>query len=65
MLRLKPSQRGVLADKLPDLANIGAGLFIFGQFVGPQPSSEALLMIGAGVWVGLFGTALMVAGGER
>ena len=33
MFRLKPAQRRVLVDKVPDVANIGAGAFVFSQFV--------------------------------
>ena len=61
---VKQRQRDVLADKLPDLANIGAGLFVFGQFVGQQPPSAPLLVIGAIVWAILIGVALLMAGRE-
>jgi hypothetical protein len=39
MLRLKPRQRAVIVEKLPDLANIVAGVFVIGQFVGDEPAS--------------------------
>ena len=63
MLRLKPRQREVLVDKFPDLANVGAGLFVFGQFVGQQPPSMFLLGVGVAAWAVLIIIALMVAGG--
>ena len=62
MLRLKPRQREVVADKFPDLANIGAGLFVFGQFVGQQPPSMVLVGVGMVAWAVLIIIALMVAG---
>ena len=40
MLRLTPKQRAVAVEKLPDLANIAAGFFVFGQFVGDEPTSD-------------------------
>ena len=34
MLRLKREQRQLLADKLPDVANVAAGGLVFGQALG-------------------------------
>ena len=64
MLRLKLWQREILADKVSDLANIGAGLFVFGQFVGQQPWSPPLLVSGVAIWAALVAFALVV-GGEK
>lgn len=64
MLRLKPRQRAVIVEKLPDLANIIAGVFVVGQFVGEQPASLSLVVAGAAIWIGLAGVTLMIAGGE-
>jgi hypothetical protein len=33
MLRLKRTQRAIAVEKLPDVANIGLGVLVFGQFV--------------------------------
>ena len=64
MLRLKPRQRELLADKLPDLANVSAGLFVLGQFVGQQPLSPLLLVTGLVMWAVLIVAALSVTGGR-
>ena len=61
MLRLKQRQREIFADKLPDLANIGADLFVFGQFVGQQPLSAGMFVIGLAVWTALVAIALIAA----
>ena len=45
MLRLTREQRKILADKLPDLANLAAGALVFGQFLASDFS----------IWVGLVG----------
>ena len=63
MLRLKPRQREVLVEKFPDLANVGAGLFVFGQFVGQQPPSMSLVAAGIVIWAALIVTALVIAAG--
>ena len=65
MLRLTPRQREVLADKLPDLANVGAALFVLGQFVGQQPFSPLLLVTGLAMWAVLIAVALNIAGGTQ
>ena len=65
MLRLKPRQREVLADKLPDLANVGAALFVLGQFVGQEPLSPRLLLGGMVLWAVLLILALSFAGGTE
>ena len=65
MLRLKPKQRGVIVEKLPDLANIIAGVFVVGQFVGEQPASLALVAMGLAIWAVLAIFTLIVAGGNH
>ena len=65
MLRLKPRQRAVIVEKLPDLANIIAGVFVVGQFVGEEPASISLVMAGAAIWAGLAGVTLLMAGGNH
>lgn len=65
MLRLKPRQRSVIVEKLPDLANIGAGVLVFGQFVGGEATSTWSMLIGAALWLGIFGWVLVLAGGRR
>ena len=46
MLRLKPRQRQVLIEKLPDLANVIAGAMIFGQFIAGQTFSVYVAVAG-------------------
>jgi hypothetical protein len=65
MVRLTPAQRRVIVDKVPDLANIGAGVFIFWQFVGQQPASWRLFLVGLLVWVGVMVAAVLISGGKR
>jgi hypothetical protein len=65
MFRFKPAQRRVLVDKVPDFANIGAGAFVFSQFIGEQPASFRLLAIGLALWAGVMVVVVMIAGGEH
>lgn len=60
MLELNPNQRAVLADKLPDMANIAAGVFIFGQFVGDDVLSTGRLLTGVAIWAFLVGCSLIL-----
>ena len=46
MLRLKPRQRALIVEKVPDLANIGAGVLVFGQFAGEEPLSVWFVLLG-------------------
>jgi hypothetical protein len=64
MLRLKPKQRTVIVEKLPDLANIIAGVLVIGQFVGERPASLWLVVAGLAIWAGLALVTLIVAGEE-
>ena len=61
MLRLKPRQRAVIVEKLPDLANIIAGVFVVGQFVGEEPASVWRVTMDVAIWIGLSGVALLIA----
>ena len=61
MAQLNPRQRAILADKIPDLANFGAGLFLFGQFVGDKPISMLLFTSGVAAWIVLLGASLLFA----
>ena len=64
MLRLKSRQRAVIVDKLPDLANLVAGVFVLGQFVGEEPASVWYVIVGLALWAGLAGVTLLIAGEE-
>jgi hypothetical protein len=61
MLELRTKQRAVLIDKLPDVANIGAGALVFGQVLGDQPFSARLALFGVGMWLLLITFALILA----
>ncbi len=53
MLRLNARQRGLLADKLLDTANLASAGLIFGQFVGNQSFSYRIAFIGVVAWFAL------------
>lgn len=65
MLRLNQTQRAILAEKIPDIANIGAGALVFGQTLDGGQFSGSLALVGFVVWVLLFGFAMMFAGGAQ
>ena len=54
----------VIVEKLPDLANLAAGVLVLGQFVGEEPASVWRMILGAALWTGLAGVTLLIAGGE-
>lgn len=62
MLQLNRNQRTVLADKLPDVANIAAGALVFAQFVGESPFSPWLAVCGIGLWAFLVVCAVALVG---
>lgn len=64
MLRLKPRQRAVMVEKLPDLANLVAGVVVLGQFVGEEPASAWRVVAGGAAWAVLASVTLLIAGGE-
>jgi hypothetical protein len=63
MVRLSEAQRRVLAEKLPDLANLFVGGLVIGPFLGAQPVSAALVVVGATAWVVFMAAALYSAEG--
>lgn len=65
MLRLNREQRALLAEKIPDIANIGTGALVFGQTLDGGHFSRSLALVGFVVWVLLFGFAMMFAGGAQ
>jgi hypothetical protein len=62
MLRLLPRQRAVAIEKLRDLANIIAGVLVFGRLVDDEPVSIWLVVAGIAIWVVLAVLTLIVAG---
>jgi len=61
MLRLRPRQRTVLLEKLPDVANLGVGALLFGQFVSNQPFSLRLALSGGVIWMAFMAITLSIA----
>ena len=50
----------MLADKLPDTANLALGALVFGQFLAAT-SSMALLILGMALWTLIMAAALHFA----
>jgi hypothetical protein len=50
----------MLADKLPDAANLSAGALFFGQFLSDRPFSLMLAVSGIVSWFALFCWALLL-----
>ena len=69
MLELKKSQRAMLVDKLPGVANVAVGALLFGQFFGERAFSPLLALLGLGLGLGLWGLligwAVLLAGGDE
>lgn len=65
MLRLRPGQRKIISDHVPELANFAAGSFLFGQVLTDRPYSIAVALIGLIIWAALTGVALLFAKDER
>ena len=53
MLRSKQRRRRLFGDKFLDLANYAATALVFSQFVGLQPMSWKVAVLGAGMWLAL------------
>lgn len=65
MVRLKPTQRAVLVDKVPDLATVAAGALVFGQAVSGGTFSIGLALVGVGVWLVFMLFAVVLSGQEE
>jgi len=65
MIRLTNAQRRVLIAHLPELANVGAGSLLFGQFLSDRPYSLALAAVGIASWSVLIGFVFVLAEGEQ
>jgi len=51
MLRLNSGQREVIADKVPDMANIIAAAIVIGFLVGQPGVSRLIVSAGIGFWI--------------
>ncbi len=65
MLRLTPRQRAALGETLRELANLAAAGLGLGQFVGSQPYSWWLMLVGVVMWLALVSAALVLEGDQR
>jgi hypothetical protein len=64
MLRLKPGQRAMFADKFPDAANLALGALVFGRLLGEE-FSGFLAAAGFLVWIVFMGLAAHDAGAAQ
>ena len=60
MLRLKRQQRAVLADKMPEMANIVAGAIVIGFLIGEPRVSWPVFTAGVAFWVAALLLAIMI-----
>ena len=60
MLRLSTEQRRLLAEKMLDLANVGAGALVFGQALSGRGFSIGLALLGIAWWLTSFSVALLL-----
>ena len=65
MLELNRHQRAVLADKLPDIANVAAGALVFGQLLGERTFSFWLAAGGLALWAFLLACSVVLTGGNE
>ena len=65
MLRLKPRQRALVVDKMPDVANVAAASMFFGQFLSERPFSAWVGLAGLIAWLLFWTLAFVAAGGEE
>lgn len=65
MLRLTSAHRRVLIAHVPELANVGAGSLLFGQFLSDRPYSLALAAGGIGLWCVLMGVVFVLVEREQ
>lgn len=61
MLRLKPPQRAVLVDKVPDMANIITAAIVIGFLLGERRVSGGLLVVVIGTWAAVLVFSLIIA----
>ena len=51
----------MLLEKLPDVANLGVGALLFGQFVSNQPFSLRLALSGCVIWMAFMAITRSIA----
>ena len=58
--KLKPGQRAMFVDKMPDAANLAVGALVFGQFLGSEFSTR-VAAFGLAVWGAFIAWAAVLA----
>ena len=64
MVRSKARWRRQFGEKLLDLANYAVAALVFSQFVGQQPISWRVIVLGMAVWLALAASSYWL-GGEQ
>jgi hypothetical protein len=62
---LKPRQRVVPIETVPDAANLAAGSMFFAQFLTDRPFSVILGLIGITAWIAFWVFTLLLAEEEQ
>jgi hypothetical protein len=65
MLRLNERQRAVIADKLPDMANLVAAAIIIGFAIGEPAATMRLVAVTMAVWAAAFIGAVIISRGTQ
>ena len=65
MLRLKPGQRRVLIERVPELANFVVGSLFFGQFLIDRPFSLGMALASMAFWLAALGFTFWLVAGEE
>lgn len=60
MVGLNREQRRILADKLPDTANVAVGGMVFGQFLSDRAFSPLVAVSGLVLWVLVIATVVLL-----
>jgi hypothetical protein len=60
MLRLNDRQRAVIADKLPDMANLVAAALVVGWILGEPRTSDMVLAPVLALWTLVIGIAVLL-----
>ena len=65
MLRLTEQQRSALGETLRGFANLEAGALVLTQFVGQQPLSWWLILVGMATWFCAGGLCAVIVEKEK
>lgn len=63
MLRLDERQRAVIADKLPDMANLVAAAIVIGFSIGEPAATMRMVALTMAVWAAIFIVAVIIRNG--